>query len=284
MKDAATLTVTVNSFAGGEYEAEIDKECKNAFDKENVSYSYKVKGETTGDYTEFVYVFENGTDLANVETALQSAFDTKTENEWKGSFIDVSFANEEVASVTSNGYALRGVIACVVMAALAFVYVAIRNRWDMGVLVSGSILVSMFLTAALVALCRIPVTNSIAYVIVIFGLISAVMTLFTVNKIRDNKAEATEEEIAQNVALKEIIALSAVTAVGLVALAIAGIIASETLAWFAVAGLVGLLSAIVVNKTVVPFACLSLKKVADAKTANKDKRYVGAKAKEKEQD
>lgn len=279
MKNSETLTITVDKYTYTEKASDIEKDCEDVFGAKNIKYSYKMNGETTGVDTEIVYVFAEGTDLNDAKAALKEKFNAKTasEGEWAGSFINVMSASETAKSVIADGYTLRGAIAAVVMAVLALVYVTIRYRWDMGVLAGGTTLLAMFLTTALVAIFRLPVTASIAYVVIASGILAMAMLTLTLSNFRDNKVEATEDAIAENVAVKEVLTLSIIGAGILVALVIAGLIANVSLSWFALTAIVGLISATAIALVFAPSVYLPLKAVADKAAAEKESRYKGAK-------
>lgn len=279
MNNSETLTITVDKYTYTEKVSEIEKDCEAVFGEKNVKYSYKMEGETSGVDTEIVYVFAEGTNLTEVKSALKETFNAKTsaEGAWAGSFINVMSATETAKSVITNGYALRGAIAAVVMAALAFAYVTIRYRWDMGVLAGGTTLLAMFLATALVAILRLPVTASVAYVVLASGILATIMLMFTLSNFRDNKVETTEDAIAENVAFKEVVTLSVLSAGILVALVIAGLIANVSLCWFGLTSIVGVISATAIGLVFAPSVYLPLKAIADNKAAEKDNRYKGAK-------
>ena len=276
LNDAATLTVSIDT---PNMEA-VEKECEKVFDGK-VDYVSAVKSEKGLNY-EILYTFEKGTDLSEVESTLKANFAKYTAEEGnalQGSFISVMSANEEVKASLPEDYVVCGVIANVVLLVLAFVYVTIRYRWDMGVLVSVASLLSMALTVALALLCRIPVTGSLIYVTSIVGILTLVMMVLTCNNLRANKEsdKATEEVLAESIAVKENLSLAVFMAVACVAVAVAGIIANVALLWFALLTLAGVIAATFVSVVFAPAAYLPLKNCTDKKEAEKGKRYQGAK-------
>lgn len=281
LSDAATLTVSVDTLNVDAVEAE----CEKVFEGK-VNYLSATKSEKGLEY-EILYTFEAGTDLSGVEKTLKENFAKYSAEEGhvlQGSFVSVMTANEEVKAVLAEGYVVRGIIACVALSVLVGAYTCIRCRWDMGVMVAGASLLGMALTAALVTLCRIPVTASAMYVIAVSGLLTSVMLLLTCDKLRANKnvEGTTEEVVAESIAVKENLWIAASLAVALVAVGVAGAIANVNLLWFAVLALVGVVSATAIAVVFAPAAYLPLKKVADAKEAAKDKRYQGAKKADEE--
>jgi hypothetical protein len=197
----------------------------------------------------------------------------------EGAQIIVSSGLETVSVFVPQGYALRGVIALVVTAALVFAYTTIRYRWDMGVIVAGAVVLGALLTFALISLVRIPVTNAYAYVVVLGAMAAAVTTLLTMNKVSKKEFTYdvdTQEEMAECVAVKEILTLGAVMVAALVVVGVAGAIANVTLVWFALSALLAVVSAAVIGLIYVPVFFLPLKTVADKKAAYKASGYKGA--------
>ncbi len=285
LNNASTLTVTVDKPTYNKKAETILADCETVFDSLNVEALYEVKGKTNGVDMEIIYVFAEGTDLEAAKQALDIKFKAETAEDGAlaGSTVLVMWAQEDVKSVIAKDYTLRGAIACAVIAVLACAYVCIRYRWDMGVLVGGATLLGMFLTTALVTICRIPVTTSVAYVVAVAGILTAVMLMLTLNNIRANKdIESSEEALTACIAMKEVCTLGVIGAGVFVILGVAGAIANVSLLWFALLCIVGLISAMAIAVVVAPSLYLPLKKVADAKAAQKNSRYQGAKKNEEE--
>ncbi|MBQ8295090.1 MAG: hypothetical protein IJX87_01505 [Clostridia bacterium] len=281
MKNANTITVTMNTFAYNNQLDEVQDVCDDAFASFDVVKV--IKGGMSGDECELVYVFDEDVDLTAVKTNLRNTFDAKTADgaEWDGTFITVSSAKENVSAVLAQHYVLRGVIAGVVFAVLAFAYVALRYNLRVGI-VSGIVtLVGMAVTAALVMLVRIPVTASVAYAVAASGLLSAATALLTFAKIRANEqiGEKAEDAIGNNVAVKEI---GLLTLLGVVAFVLIGGASAifgglTAIVWFSVAVVVAFVVAAFMGMVYAPALYLPFKKAVDAKNVGRTKSdYVGA--------
>ena len=284
MKDSKTLTVSLNQYAYSTRLEEVENVCEDAFGKLDVQY--ELKGEMSGDESEIVYVFEKDVDLSKVQAALETKLNEKAEA-W-GADITVSSNSENAVSVLARHYTLRALIAGAVMAVLVFAYVSLRYKLSIGIVTAVATVLGMLLTASVAILTRIPVTSSIAYVIAVAGLFSAVTTLFTMNKLRanlksENAAEQSAEElISDSIAVKEI-GWFTVLAGG--ALVIGGALAASNVRWFAVLSLIGVLVAAFIGLLYAPAMYIPMKKAADKRPA-RNVTYKGAKktsTKEKKQ-
>ena len=103
LKDAKTLTVTMNRYVYNSQLDVVESECENAFGGLNVLH--EIKSEMTGDDCEIMYVFANDVDLTNVEASLKATFEAKTADgaELEGAFISVSASSEDVSAVVAKG-------------------------------------------------------------------------------------------------------------------------------------------------------------------------------------
>ena len=279
VKDSKTLTVSLNQYAYLTKVEQVEKDCEAAFGKLDVAY--EMKGEMSGDESEIVYVFDKDVNLTAVKAALEATFASKTAEggAYAGSFITVSVGSEKAVQVLAENYVLRGLIAGGVFVVLAFVYVSIRYKLNLGILAAACTLLGMALTAALIALTRIPVTASVSYVFAVSAMMTAITVLMTLNKIRSNKNEkgeqTTEEAVLQNIAVKEILLFAIL---GGAAFVIVGAIATTSVRWFALASLVALLVATFIGLIYAPSLYLPMKKWSENKAAGTSKSgYVGAK-------
>lgn len=273
-KDAATLTVTVDSWTFNNDLDEVQDVCEAEFSANGLKYNYSVVAEMLGNDQEIVYVFTAGTDLETVKGTLETKFAT-----WEGAWITVSSQNEAVKVTMPEGYIWRAAIAVVVMAVLAFAYTAIRYRWDMGVIAAIAIVLGACIPASILVLARIPVTNAAMYVVMFGALMAAVMTLLTMNNVSKKEFKAdvdTHEELADCVALKDIFVLMAVLVIAFVAVGVAGIIANVSLLWFAISALIAVLTSAWIGLVYVPVYFLPLKNAADKREADKSSGYKGA--------
>lgn len=281
VKDAKTLTVSMNSVI---YETEkdtVNEICKDAFD--GLSILQVKEGKMDGVDCEIMYVFEGNADLAAAKETLEKAFAEKTASgaDWETLSVTVSTGSEVVLATQAEGYVLRGVIAGFVFAVLALVYVGLRYRWDMGFLIGICTALGIALTTALIAACRIPVTNAVMYAIAGAGLLTAIMVLFTLNKLRPvlaEKKKADNVEILVNtVAVKEILWTAILLAFGVV---LVGALSGTTGSWFMVSALVGVLVAAFIGMIYAPALYLPFMEKAD-KVAADNAAYKGAKKGEK---
>ncbi len=276
LKDAKTLTVSVNTYHYDTGKDEIKADCEKYF---KADVKYVVEGKMSGDECEMIFVFDKDADLTTVASELQGHFANKisTDEDWKGAFINVSASSDVAASVLAKNFVLRAAIAATVFAVLAIAYVAIRFKsFNVGLVVGVSILLSMLLTTALIILTRVYVTTTSASVIAVAGLFTAVMTLMTLGKIRtaqkEDSGKSNEEIVANNVAVKEILSMAGAVAIGML---LVGILGKTAAAWFAVSAILGIAAATFVSLFFAPAMYLCVKSAADKKPA-KD-AYVGAK-------
>ena len=266
MKDKKALTVSLNAYV---YNTQLDEIKGDLVDELNAEYT--IEGAMSGDVSEVVFVFAEDADLATLKTKAESYLDSKLAN--TGANYSVSASVEEAAAVVAKNYVLRTAIAGVVLAVLAFVYVALRYNLASGIVAGVSVLLGMLLTASIIVLARVYVTEAVAYVISVAGLLTAAMTLFTLNNVRVAEKEGTTEEaVASSVAVKEVLYTAAVVAVGMVAV---GILGKTAGIWFAVSALIAVVASAFVALFFAPAAYLSVKTVFDSKPAKGG--YIGAK-------
>ena len=266
MKDKKALTVSLNAYV---YNTQLDEIKGDLVDELNAEYT--IEGAMSGDVSEVVFVFAEDADLAALKTKAESYLDTKLAN--TGANYSVSASVEEAAAVVAKNYVLRTAIAGVVLAVLAFVYVALRYNLANGIVAGGSALFGMLLTASIIVLARVYVTEAVAYVIAVAGLLTAAMTLFTFNNIRVVEKEGTTEEVvASSVAVKEVLYTAAVVAVGMVAV---GILGKTAGIWFAVSALIAVVVSVFLALFFAPAAYLSVKTTLDNLPIKGG--YIGAK-------
>ena len=281
VKDAKTLTVSMNSVI---YETEretVNEICKDAF--KGVSVLQVKDGKMNGVECEIMYVFDASADLTEAKAALEEAFAKKTAAgaAWESLTVTVATGDEVVLATQAEGYVLRGVIAGVVFAVLALVYVGLRYRWDMGALVAICVVVGIAVTTALIAACRIVVTNSVMYAIAGAGLLTAIMVLFTMNKLRsvlqEKKTEENVEILVKSVAVKDILTTAIFACFAFV---LVGAFGGTAGSWFMVSALAGLVVATFIALVYAPALYLPFMELAD-KNAEKNATYKGAKKGEK---
>ena len=275
MKDSKTITISMNQYAYSTKLDEVEAVCESTFGKLDVQY--ELKGEMSGDESEIVYVFNSSADLTNVKATLETKLAEKAEA-W-GAFITVSSNSEEAVSVLARHYTLRALIAGAVIAVLVFAYVSLRYKLGVGIVTAVATVLGMALTASVAILARIPVTSSIAYVIAVAGLLSAVTTLLTMNKLRANlKKEganelSAEDLVVDSIATKEIGLLTAFAGGAFV---LTGALAASNVRWFSILSLIGMLVAAFIGLLYAPAMYIPVKKIAD-KRPDRNVTYKGAK-------
>ncbi len=290
MKDAKTLSVSMNKFAYNTQLETVEELCEKEFGA--LDLAYEKSGEMSGDESEIVYVFAADAELDEVEKKLEAVFATQTAagGSLEGSFITVTVGTEKVSSVLAKGVVLRGIIACAVIAVVAFVYVALRYKLAMGIVAAISVAVSVALTAAIVMITRIPVTASLVYVLAVSALLTIVTVLMTFNKIRvaakseENSELSAAELIGSNVATKEVGTLSAFTCIALVVIGAASAIVSligmgaiSSVLWFALQSVVAVLVSAFMGLVYAPALYVPFKNSEDKKNEGRTKTdYQGA--------
>ena len=280
LSDNASLTVTVNRNAYNSKIEQIEEICESEFEENGLKVRMVKYGEMSGDDCEIVYVFDKDADLSKAKADLTATFAAKTAGEWNGSFISVSVSLEETLVTISTAQIVRTVIAVVVFSALAFAYVALRYRLNMGALTAICSFVSSALTAAIVLLVRIPVTSSLLYAVALSAPVTAALVMLTLNKLRATMGSELpkDEWIVSSVATKEILAIAAT---GGVALVLIGAIATPVVRWFALLSLIAFAASVFLALIYAPALYLPLQERADKKAAEISKTgYVGAKKQE----
>ncbi len=278
LDDYNTVTVSVNTFAYKNSKDKITATCESEFKKAGVEAELILNGEKGGDDCEIVFVFDKDVKVEDLKASLSATLQSTYAN----ATIDVSAAHEVAESVVAKHFVLRAAIAGVVLAVLAFAYVAVRfKKITVGAVVGGNALLAMLLTAGVISLVRVPVTTSVATVIVTAGLLTVVSVMLTAGKIRGVQKEGTElsneELVVSSIAWKETVALFGLLAIGMV---LVGALGKTDGLWFAVSALIGIILSAAISLFFAPATYLSLKTVADGKVK---KDYVGAKKTSKKQ-
>lgn len=274
LKDANTLTISLSNYAYSSQMDELEDYCEDIFEEKGVSYAYVMKGEMGGADSEVVYVFASDVALEEVQKAVQEKFDNLKEGAWNGALVKVAANDTEVINSVAKGYVLRGIIAAVVIAVLVFAYTFLRHNLNMAITAGVSTVLGTALTVALTIITRIPATVSIAYVIAVSGLLTAVTTVMTLAKLRANESkeyEKAEDYVADSIAVKEILSLTAVLGGALV---LVGAIATPIVRWFALLAILAVLAAAFIGLIYAPALYLPFKKAADRSPAKDG--YIGA--------
>ena len=280
LEDCNSLTITVNNKAFEDKIDAIEEKCEAAFEENGVKYNLVKYGEMSGDDCEIVYEFSKAAKLDAVKESLSKTFAqiTSEEGEWNGTFISVSSASEDSLVQMPVNYVLRTAVAVAVFAVLAFIYVSLRYRLNMGVLTAIASVLGAIASAAIVLLLRIPVTNSLLYIVALAAPVTAVLVLLTFNKaraaMREEKEKTAEEFVASSVAVQEI---EGIAVVGGVALVLLFAIATAAVRWFALAAFVSFVATLFVGVLLVPAMYVPVKQEENERAALKTKSgYVGA--------
>ncbi len=286
LKDSTTLTVSMNKFAYTQSSDVVIEECEKMFP---LKAKYVLKGETSGDECQIVFVFHKDVNINNIKTKVAAYYEAKTADgaAWDGVSIDVSAQSEKATGVIAKHFTLRTAIAAAVMAVAAFAYVAARNKKvSVGIVAGVSVFLGMALTAGLIVLTRIPVTTNVAAIITVAGLLTAVSVMLTIGKTRaalreteKTLIEANDEAIVSSIAAKETLLLAGGLTIGVI---LVGALGGLGGIWFGLAALVGILSFTAISLFFAPATYCSVQKLASS--IAKKTGYVGAKktsAKEK---
>ena len=268
MKDKKTLTVSLNAYV---YNTQLDEVKEDLMNELNAEYA--LEGTMSGDVSEIVFVFEKTAVLSSLKTKAAAYLDAKFAN--TTAKYSVSTSIEKATSTLAKNYILRAAIASVVFAVLALVYVSIRYKLAGGIVACLSVLLSILTTAAIIILTRVYVSPSTVYAVTATGLLSVVMTLFTLNNVRSaQKAEGVsdEEAVVSSVATKEVLTTALIVAVGVL---VAGILGKTAGMAFAVPALIGVAVAMYVSLLFAPAIYLSMKTAFDGKPVKGG--YIGAK-------
>lgn len=275
-----TLTVTGGYFSDAEV-SDIENICEATFDDFGLNAAYELETERNGADSEIKFVFKSTTSkLGDVKTALETAFADKTKagGEWEGSFVYVTVASEDAGRPIAWSYMFSAAGAIVLFAILMFVYVALRFKISMAIYATLGMLFGAGCSTVLVLLCRLPITVSTFYAIVLSALITGVFMILNCNKLRnDLKSEEyaekpADEVIADSVAYKEILGFTISLSVVLV---LVGAIATLSTLWFALTALVSLIASAFVALFYAPALYYPIKKFTDKKFVRKSD-YKGA--------
>ena len=275
--DGKKVTISVDPviYQVEESKDDVKAACDEAFDE-----LYFVEGDN-GNSGEFVYTFKAGADVTEAVNSLKATFAewTKDGGKYQTLSLIVSVTEETVVSNVSKAYILRGAIAGVVFAALAFAYAAIRYNWRMGSVAGICVAAAMLLTGAIVIVTRMPATVSVLYSMMISGRVTAILVFFYLNKLRaatkNNTSSDVEELIVSSLALKETAIFSGILGA---AVLLIGLPTGAMAAWFAVSAFVGIVVATFMGLIYAPALCLPMQKAMQEKAASTTKHgYKGAK-------
>lgn len=273
--DVNTLTVKVNQYAYSQHLDKVQDVAEDFFSETGVKYEYDMSAEMYGDESELVYVFDDEVVFTDAMlNSLQAKYDaltaTNSGDVLAGSVINVVTNSEKVIVKTPDSTVIRAVVATVVFAVVACLYVAVRHHYTSGLALFVSLGVSAALTCSLVAITRIPTTDNWIFTLFFNLLFTAVCTAFTLNNVRkaqkeDKKLDA-ETLVNSSVAVGQVLGFAFACVVGLVVL---GAIATSAVRWFAAISLLSVVAGVFASLFFAPALYLQLKKVADAKDAQR---------------
>ena len=205
LSDSRTLSVRLDSYVTDDRTALIREVCEEEIGGAGLGDKYSMTSEFSGTGCEIVYAFSSSVDesaVAAVKTAVENRLTEATGtqgNALYGAYVYVTSNAETVSAVLPEGYIWRAVLAGVVAVVLEFIYVAVRYKLNMGIAAAASTLAGTLLTLALVALVRIPVTASVAYVGAFALLFTTILSLFAFGKMRaDFKTDEYKEKSAED--------------------------------------------------------------------------------------
>ncbi|MBQ9117620.1 MAG: hypothetical protein IJY11_00255 [Clostridia bacterium] len=240
LQSVKTVTVDYSDIYVEKVE-DLEETCENSFDKSDVTPLKKTVSVKSN--AEIIYYFDVDADLTEAVETLKEDIATATSS----TLVKVSVHTEEFQQGLSEDYILRAAIAVGVFAVAAFVYVALRYKLSMGITLAASILAAAGMTVALVAIIRIPVAASFAYAVAFAVLVTAVMSIMTFNRLRDNakdkdkqKDMTAQEKTVAAVPTKQILTLAVALTL---AVGVLGAIVAVA-RWFAVTAFIGIVASV----------------------------------------
>lgn len=283
MGSYTTLTVQVSGVSFETQSEELEQAIEEKISTAGLSALFESEAQISTAEKEYVYYFAKGTDLASVKTAVQgvvNAATEKAENAISGGQVMVT-EDVSVRNIPAL-YVLRTVIAVVVFAALAFVYAFFRYKLAGGIVAAVAVALSAGLSFAVSAITRIPTDGYIVATYAFAALVSAVMTLFTLAKVRaledEEKAKemSEEEKVLSSLSVKSVLALAVALIVGLVF-----VVAFGPSRLFAVHAILAVIVSVFVALMAAPSLYIPLRKAFAAKTIKFSYKKVAKPVEEK---
>lgn len=195
----------VVSYEYGDFGSEDDVKaiCEDVFAQAGVSAYTSTSGQTTTG-GEVVYRFVYGTDDAKLNNAIDSI--TTKISASSDDVMRTTATLHTVDAIVGSGYALTmGAIALASIVVLQLVYMIIRYKLSVAIVAFIADLHNVALFAALLALCRVPVTSTAIVYGVLVVLATALCLGFTFDRVRKN----LKDEDYRKLSLAEISDLSA---------------------------------------------------------------------------
>lgn len=277
--DRKTVTVSVDDYFFNTNLDKVKEVCEDAFGEK---FYYAYEGEMSGD-SELVYVFDKEVNVGEIEKAVRTAVQEQMKTGGKlenATQISVTSSLESSEPEIPFAYGYRAVIAVALFALLAFLYVAIRFKLNMGVITAINLLVSAIVATSLLLVTRIRITGSTFYAIAVSVLVTALFTVLTLAKLRTALKEESakdanaEDLISSCVATKEITLTASAMAVALV---VVGAIATSVTRLFAFTTLLCLVVSTFVSLFFMPALYLPIFNAWRKKQSENKSGYVGAK-------
>lgn len=285
---ASYKSVTISySYIDFQNRDDIEEICTTAFDEAGLKYYAKIDGSSFSDEKQLEFRFSTGTDSEALE-AVTEKINTKI-TETLSEFIEsqVIQANalfSEHQGLLGGGYSMwRAAVALAVIVAVQIIYTMIRFRFSAAFTAIAIDLHNLALYAALLAICRIPVTSSVLVFGVILTLVTVIGVTFTLERIRrnakDNSSLSVEDlaELSARQTLKTNIALPALLAIVavlfFVAVAISSLSISTALVPMAFA-LASFAASVYGNVLLMPYVYIFIKNVGK-KIAEKPSKKKG---------
>ena len=256
--DVKTLTVKVNSYYTEERVSAVKDVCKAEFSKAGVSSLFDETDVSTSlNNYEIVYCFkaDEKADFAelkkNVEEKLTAAAEASGENktalEGLQTLLRVTVNEKTAMRTATRHFALRAAIAGGVLLLAVFVYVSLRHKLAAGLAAAAIALVTLGLTVALTAICRIPfsaMSVNAWFISLLFGALFGTIAagrMHAAEKDEENAGLDAKEITVKGASEKTLFALSAGIALGTLLIGAMGFTPAQ---WFSLLVIAGLASAL----------------------------------------
>lgn len=194
---SVTVNYVYTEFGNAEQTEQIEEICESAFEKSGLK-SYTKSSANTGVGREIVYKFALSTEENAISTAVTD-INAKIAEATK-EFNDIpqtraSYFTEETILGGEKALSMAAVSLAVIIA-IHVIYTAIRYKLS-AMFTAFAVQIHNFgLFAALLALCRVPVTSSVMAFAVLVALITAFCVTFTLEKIKANRKNSDNAKLS----------------------------------------------------------------------------------------